>query len=38
MMNRCVCEYVFDRPGMEWNRYDTKELGVVSSISCNGNM
>ena len=33
MMSRCVCEYVVDRPGMEWNRYDTKELGVVSSIS-----
>lgn len=32
-MNRCVCEYVVDRPGMEWNRYDVKELGVVSSIS-----
>ena len=37
-MSRCVCEYVVDRPGLEWNRYDAKELGVVSSISSNGSV
>lgn len=31
--SRCVCEYMIDRPGVEWNRYVNKGLGVVSSIS-----
>ena len=37
-MNRsCVCEYIIDRPGEEWERYVNKELGVVSSISMSSN-